>query len=411
MKIAYIDSQFPTVATFLTWEMRYVKSIGHKIILFPLRTRHNLTLINDDAKNINEDVVYISLFSWQVITGWVFWIKNNPIKLTQLLLKVLGAYIKEPKYFLKTAYGLHKGVLIAFICKKEKIDLIHSNWAHVPGTVAYFISDLAEIPFSFSAHAGADIYRSQVLLQEKIQHAQFILTCTKKNRSFLLKYCRTIDDKNKVNVVYHGIDSTIFKQTGKKRTNLNNTVRLISVGGIDGTKGHIYMVRACKQLLDNNYHIHYSIVGGNGNMTKKIQKEILALGLTDDVTLTGILSRKKLVNKLNESDIFVMPSIEVKDGGQDGIPNVIIEAMAVKLPIVATDAGAISEVVMHGHTGIMADQKSPESLCKHMEKIFNQEYDVNSMIENAYVLVKKDFDRKKCVKDIGGIINQQPGDL
>ena len=148
----------------------------------------------------------------------------------------------------------------------------------------------------------------------------------------------------------------------------------------------------------------YSCQKSDDKCGQIIQKEIMALHLTDEVSLTGILDRKKLVDLLNESDIFVMPSIENKAGGQDGIPNAMIEAMAVKIPVVTTDAGAILEVITHGFTGILTEQRSPDSLCMHIAKIINHEYEMNSILENAYIMVEKEFDREICVKKIGEII-------
>ena len=244
------------------------------------------------------------------------------------------------------------------------------------------------------------------MLKEKIARARFVLTCTKKNKDFLFKYILNDKEKEKIHVVYHGIDISLFKQNCTNRIARDKQTRLISVGALDDIKGCIYMIRACRMLLDHQYNVHYTIVGGDGNMSSEIQKEILSLDLSDKVNLTGILDRENLVSLLNKSDIFIMPSIESKDGGQDGIPNVMIEAMAIKLPVVATDAGAITEILIHGETGVLVEQKSPQSLCQQIEKTIDNEYPLNSITEKAYSKIINEFDREECVKKVGKIIKQ-----
>ena len=406
MKIAYIDSVFPTYTTFLTWEMKYVKSLGYDIIVFPLRPKPQNEILHDDGKDILNNVRYVNLISWDVLFAITYWIAMRPMQLSTLFINIVRAYKHEKKYLYKTIYGLLKALPIARFCNEKKVDLIHSNWAHVPATIAYFISQLTDIPFSFSAHAGADLYRSQILLKEKIARARFVLTCTKKNKDFLFKYILNDKEKEKIHVVYHGIDISLFKQNCTNRIARDKQTRLISVGALDDIKGCIYMIRACRMLLDHQYNVHYTIVGGDGNMSSEIQKEILSLDLSDKVNLTGILDRENLVSLLNKSDIFIMPSIESKDGGQDGIPNVMIEAMAIKLPVVATDAGAITEILIHGETGVLVEQKSPQSLCQQIEKTIDNEYPLNSITEKAYSKIINEFDREECVKKVGKIIKQ-----
>ena len=78
----------------------------------------------------------------------------------------------------------------------------------------------------------------------------------------------------------------------------------------------------------------------------------------------------------------------------------------IKSPVIATNAGAITEILIHGDTGILADQKSPQSLCQQIEKIIDNEYPLKSITEKAYSVIINEFDRNECVKNVGKIIKQ-----
>ena len=408
--IAYIDSIVPTYHTFLSWEMLHIKELGNKIYIFPLRPKSTDKIIHPETEKLMNDVVYVKIFSLNTLLSIFYWLIKRPIKLFVTFFRILKAYSSDFNYLFKTLYGLIKGLVIAKRMVDNNVQHVHSNWAHIPATITYLIAELTNVTFSFSAHAGADLYRTQNFLPEKIKKAKFILTCTKKNKSFLSNY--TFDDQKikNIHVAYHGInirsfcsDSTLNNYSNKEK---NQLIKIISVGSIDHTKGHIYMIRACSKMIKNGFNLEYRIIGKESDAVKSVKNEVKKLRINDFVKLEGVVRKNILIKKLKDSDFFIMPSVELKNGGQDGIPNAILESMGLKLPVLATDAGAITEVLTHGQTGIMIKQRSANSIVEEMEKIFNGNYNLADITSNANYLVNEKFDRDKCVNNIGLIFNE-----
>ena len=409
-KIAYIDSIFPTYHTFLSWEMLHIQKLGNKIYIFPLRPKQTNNLIHPENEKLMNDVFYVKIFSLNTLLSFLYWLTKRPIKLFVTFFRILKAYSSDYNHLFKTLYGLIKGLVIAKTMINNSIQHAHSNWAHIPATITYFIAELTDVTFSFSAHAGADLYRTQNFLPEKINGAKFILTCTKKNKSFLSNYAPNDQKIKSIHVAYHGIniksfssDLTLNKYLNKGKDQL---IKVISVGSIDYAKGHIYMVRACSKMIKNGFNIEYQIIGGEGDAAQSVKNEVKKLNISDFVKFEGLMSKNILIKKLKNADFFIMPSIELENGAQDGIPNAILESMGLKLPVLATDAGAITEVLTHGQTGILIKQESAESIVEEMKNIFNGNYNLSSMINNANYLVNDKFDRDQCVKNIGLIFNK-----
>jgi len=142
---------------------------------------------------------------------------------------------------------------------------------------------------------------------------------------------------------------------------MTSPLKLMAVGRFARTKGFDVLLKACKLLKDRGVAFKLTLVGA-GFQGPTLQRLRKRLGLEDCVDMPGFLPHDQLTYLLKNHDMLVVPSVVHSTGDRDGIPNVIMEALSHRLPVVATDVCGIPEVIRHGETGLVVCQKDPEAL-------------------------------------------------
>jgi glycosyltransferase involved in cell wall biosynthesis len=231
--------------------------------------------------------------------------------------------------------------------RRQPPDHIHAHFADRAALVALVAGRLLDLPFSFTAHAN-DIYVDPVLLPEKLSEAKFVATCTRYNRAFLSRLGKGQFDQ-KIKPIYHGLDPLRYRRNGHSPP---SRPLVLSVGQLKEKKGFIYLLRACAWLRDRGYALDCQIVGA-GPLQRELQAEIGELSLQDTVRLLGALPHDQVIDLYHRATIFVLPAVLGGDGDRDGIPNVILEALASGLPVISTRHSGIPEVIEDGTNGLL----------------------------------------------------------
>jgi len=406
MKIAYIVWNIPTVATFVVAEIKNVILKGIDVVLLPVKI--------NKTRNIQKDyeVVYSNvqnipyIFSFKLWLAIFYFLFTAPFKLFFVIGEVIASNINPPIYFLKTVAIIPKSIYYAYYIKKNNYNYLFGTWAHYPTTIAYIIYRLTRVPFAFSAHAGADIYRFTSMLKKKIEKAEFVTTCVAANKVFLDEFSRH-KFEHKIYVNYHGVDLSKFKSSKVNSRCNSKVIKLISVGNLHTPKGFIYMIRALRLLIDQKlpYNFNYTIVG-NGYEGKNISTEIKNLSLQDNVDIVGIMPHDLLIELYHQSDIFIMPSIISPQGGRDGIPNVLVEALSMGIPCIGTNVSGLPEAIIHGETGLLVNPQSPEELSNAVVTLLNDKNLRIKLSLEGPKHVQKYFDRSKNFEELFVILRK-----
>jgi glycosyltransferase involved in cell wall biosynthesis len=243
------------------------------------------------------------------------------------------------------------------------IDHLHVHFANIPAATAEIAQKLTGIPFSMTAHAK-DIYLTDdVALDRRMGSAEFVLTCTEYNRRYL-EAVSTSDTP--IYRSYHGIDLTRFRprgETAETVTFAQAPLNILSVGRFCEKKGFPDLLDACHQLKQAQVPFRCQIVGF-GPLASRLQGQIATLGLEGDVTLVGKLTQDEVIEQYHRADVFVLPCLVTEDGDRDGIPNVLLEAMATGLPVVSTAISGITELVQSGTNGLLVPEKDAAAIAQ-----------------------------------------------
>jgi len=246
--------------------------------------------------------------------------------------------------------------------REDGVQHLHTHFISTPADVAELVSCLAGLPFSISAHAK-DIYLSNAEdLRRKMSAARFTVTCT----DFNCRTLRAIAPGVNVQRMYHGIDHAVFHP---RRRLVHGAIPLIlSVGRLREKKGLDTLIEACQLLRARAVPFRCEMVG-YGEEQERLQALITSHGLDEQVQLTGKLARDGVIERYAHASVYVQPSRVAADGDRDGIPNVLLEAMAMGVPVVATNVSGIPELVSDGRNGLLIEPDDPAALADAVTRL------------------------------------------
>jgi glycosyltransferase involved in cell wall biosynthesis len=247
---------------------------------------------------------------------------------------------------------------------------LHAHFCHGATTVTWLASLMTGIPFSFTAHAK-DLYLVSLnpagLLRRKLAAARFAVTCTETNRRHLQK----IANGTAVHRIYHGLNAELaglVEQPPPLRAS-NGCLRILGVGRFVPKKGFDVLVEACRILRQRGIPFQAVIAGESGPEASKLRLRTAELGMDGQIRLGGPMSQGELYFEYLRASVFSLPCRVSADGDRDGIPNVLMEAMACGVPVVATGISGIPELVSHEVNGLLVSPDDPVGLADAIERI------------------------------------------
>ena len=292
--------------------------------------------------------------------------------------------------------------IVADTCRREGLVHIHAHFANAPTAVAHFAHLMSGIPFSFTAHAK-DIYLSRpAVLRRHLKAAEFTATCTGYNAEHLRRLAPQLDPR-KIRLVYHGIDLGAFAAAPGGRPAAVGRPRILAVGRLVPKKGHEDLIAACAVLRDQGVDFDCEIVG-SGPLQAALSAEIRRHDLEDRLTLRGSMTHAELIELYRRASLFVLAPRIAEDGDRDGIPNVIAEAMAVGVPVVATDVSGIPELVRHERTGLLAPSRDPAALAAAMQRLLDDRSLAARLATAARDLLNREFDLWETTRALQALI-------
>jgi len=395
VNLLYITKGFPK-GTFITREVleisRY-RDLDLRIISFA----KDKDIISPISPEIKRKVLYINLNLLKLLVFNVIELARSPVKYLKLAVLVLHGRNRLREKFVDLRF-FFIGVTLIREIRDFNVDHIHAHWATWPTTIALILSRFLDVPFTFTAHAN-DIFADSVLLREKISLAEAAITCTGFNRNYLIGLTSP-EERDKIFTIYHGIDfrTLRFKQKRTKKVPV-----VLAVGRLVSYKGFSYLIDALDLVREQGGNFRAVIIGG-GPEFEKLRFKISEKNLTGSIELLGALPFKEVKKYFEKADILVAPSIITPKKYFDGIPNVLIEAMASKTPIVATNISGLPEAVGDGENGLLVEEKDAKALSEAIQVLLNDEELRRKFGEAGYRKALRMFDIEKNVKRLKQVI-------
>ena len=382
--IAYVTTTFPTFAAFLENEVARLHARGVRIQVFTLRP------LRSNYQPDHEPLIPLTRFvgspvsprAWLDLLGWLV---RRPHVLVPEVLRILWASRASPYALAGHLAWLPAAARVATICEEEGLARIHGAWAHFPASVAYLAARLTGRRFSMAGHAGSDLYRTQAFLGEKARAADFVTTCVRGNRDMLRALA---GPAARVEWIYHGVDRARFDGVGRAR---GSEPLLLCIGRLAETKGFDTAIRALGALKRRGFTPRLDMIG-DGPDRAALEQLARDEGVELQVRFRGWITQSELLPLYRIAWLLVAPSRVLANGRRDGIPNVIIEALAMGLPCAGTRAAGLEEAIDEGVNGVLAPPDDPQALAAAIEPLLAEPARIDRMSEAARARILGEFD-------------------
>jgi glycosyltransferase involved in cell wall biosynthesis len=313
---------------------------------------------------------------------------RHPVALLVVMASLLAGLWRQPAVLAKSAVAVWRGLAALPAIRRFDPQWLHAHWATYPSTVAWALSRMSGIPFSFTAHAH-DIFVDDQLLAPKLADASLAVTISEFNVRHLGRWGASALGE-RLQVVHCGVDLAELPP----RLDGREARRLLSVGRLDPIKGFDTLLRALGKLRREGVDFHCTVVG-EGPERGWLEAILRAEGLEDHVALVGARPQEAVREALYGAAIFLMPSVTTPEGNQDGIPVALMEAMATGAAVVATRVSGLPELVEDGVNGLLVPPRDADALAGAVRRLL-EDADLRRRLGTvAHETVARRFDARK----------------
>jgi len=272
----------------------------------------------------------------------------------------------------------------------KKIDHLHAHFAHDPALIAYLVHCMAGIPFSFTAHAR-DLYQvPEKALTDRIRQARAVITCCGSNLEYLKQIAPS--QKSKFSLVYHGVNLKDFKPLSNPEADSALKGPLIlSVGRLVEKKGFQDLLQALLIVKKSGENFQCAIYG-DGPLGQQLREWIDEHDMAGEIQLNGDCTQQELVSIYQNATLFVLTPVQTEDGDRDGIPNVLVEAMAVGLPVITTAVSGIPELVENNRNGLLYSPHDVDGISSGIIELLRNAQKRRQLGSAASKKVREQFD-------------------
>ena len=389
LHVAYLFTTFPVKSeTFLQREIECVRKEAIDLTLFSLwggKSRYKGIAI----KRFNR--VFVLLLPLMILATAL----RRPLLFCKAVKSIFST---KPKSFLnigENIVGLAFALSHVHYFRRESYDLIHATWATMPAAGALVLSKLTGIPFSMGAHAY-DIFKDEgdSFLKNKLKNSRFVHTSSDNAARRLNEF---EESGEKIQVIRRGLPE--IPDFEERNTN-TDIFKIISIGRFVEKKGFLRQIEIYKRLKDRGIQFKANIIG-EGALRRSMEEKIKDLSLEDKLELLPWMPYSELEKVHNEADLLLFTGIVAKDGDRDGLPNVIPEVMAKRIPVISSCVSAIPEIIVSNVNGILIeDYDNTDAWCDAIDKTINDAAFYNKLARNARNWVEDNYDGRKNAKTL-----------
>lgn len=387
--VAYFSQRFPSQT--MTFTYREVMALRRRgVTVRTIATwRPDQDALAAEAQPLIGETFYIFPAAWpQLAALHLRYLFTRPAAYLSTLARVLIFNREGPAERLRLLGQFGYAVRAAAEAERCRADHLHADFALNAATVAWIAARLTGRPFSFTAHA-ADIFVNPILLREKLAEAAFVVPISEYNRRYLADLSADPEVAARLHVIHCGLDLRQF--TPDPGRGPNQPPVILAVGRLIEKKGLRYLVEACRHLAQRGQGFECRIIG-QGPEEAALRRLAADHALSDRVRLLGALPQEQVREQLRQADVFALPSVVGRDRDQDGIPVVLMEAMAMGVPVVSTRLSGITELVQDGVNGLLVAPNDAPALADAIQRLLHDPALARHFSRHGRATVEREFD-------------------
>lgn len=389
--IGYVLKMYPRFSeTFIVSEILAREAAGERIVIFSMRPPVD-PRFHPELARVQAPVIYIDRPA-SASKQWLSW--QNSMTDPAIVDGVARAL---PELLRATHDDATQAIALAAAAQSHGVRHLHAHFASMATTIARLAALITGLPYSFTAHAK-DIFHESVVHDElaaKLRDAHHVVTISDHNVRHLTNTFPA--ETNHLHRIYNGLELARFPYQPVRQS--FDTPRLLAVGRLVEKKGFGLLIAAAAQLREQGRSVTVDLVG-EGPMRAELEDQIAAANLVGTVRLLGPRTQQEVAEMLRSHDVFVAPFVIGSDGNVDGLPTVLLEAMASGIACVASDVTGVAEVIRAGETGWLTPSGDIAALTAAIGEALDDSARTRSYTDKARALVEDHFDSRIQAKNL-----------
>jgi colanic acid/amylovoran biosynthesis glycosyltransferase len=360
VRIAYLINQYPTVShSFIRREIVALERGGVEVLRVAVRGWVDKAASTADADERLRTRYLLRGGAAPLLKATLLCLAKRPLRFANALVSALkfsrGSLRPLPLHLVYLA----EACLLQRWLARAGCDHVHAHFGTNAAEVAYLCQQLGGPGYSFTVHGPEEFDMPAALhIAEKVRQSRFVVAISSFGRSQLLRWIDAADWP-KIRVVHCGLDGEFSAQP---LTPPPPTPQLVCVGRLCEQKGQLLLLRAVHHLREQGTRVQL-VLAGDGEMRRDVEALITELGIADQVRITGWIGGPTVRQEILEARALVLPSFA------EGLPVVLMEAMALGRPVITTYIAGIPELVTPGDTGWLIPAGDVQALSEAMQAV------------------------------------------
>jgi glycosyltransferase involved in cell wall biosynthesis len=382
-RIAYLTTFYPLAShAFIEREVTALRARGLEIETFAIRrsgSEHLLAARDFEAAATTRTLLPVSLRRFLADNASL--LASHPHRYPSSLVRALSLG-RGSRGRLWQAFYFFEAVLLARHCTRTGAGHIHAHFGHPSADVAMLAARLLGVPWSLTLH-GTDVnLGDRRLLAAKVRDAAFVVCVGRFARDQVLSLVDP-SESDKIRVVRCGLDATWFEAHEREAASAER-IRLLSVARFEPPKEPAVLVDAVAELRRRGRQVELTLVG-DGPLRPQLEQRIRQHELISSVTLAGFVGQDRIESHYRNAGAFCLSS------SSEGVPAVLMEAMACQVPVIAPRLPGVEELVEHERTGLLFEAGDAVALAQCVERLASEAGLRERLVETARAKVEADF--------------------
>ncbi len=401
LRIGYWLWKYPVRSeTFVQREIAALRQAGLSVSVIS-ETSAKAEFLDEYRETLSPDVTSVLPIDPQRLRAYRRYFRRRvPLRYWHLRFYVLCLRYQERKVPAADAELFARAVYVAGIAQEKKINHLHAPWADACTLRTMIAARLLDIPYSVQARA-IDVHerRNRPGLEERIRQANLVVTNCRYNELYL-KSLLDPRDSVRMEVIYNGLDLARFDPVDRK-LQTEGPFRIVCVGRIAEQKGITHLLEACALLRQQGFPFSCDIIGGDEptemSYAVRVRRLMRDLELSPLVRFLGLRSFEAILDYYREADLVVLPCVIDDRGGRDVTPNVLLEAMAMGVPVISTQLAGLPEIVEDGVSGMLVPPGDSPALAQAMASVLRDPVRWRRFSKEGRRRIEKRFNRRRNI--------------
>jgi len=400
-RLGIIISMFPEMhETFILRELVALEKRGVDFDIYSLQHPRDPITLDDAMRLTKERTYYSSLFNLKTLGAFFKTLVRHPIRVCAAIAKVIYIGRDRPMQALKNLAILPLTLHFGYHGWDRGIRHWHGHWSNIPTTACWYLQKIHGDSWSAAIH-GEDIFSPNQFLRHKLDDASFTVVCS----GYFCNHLKTqigLESPDSVHLNYHGLDPRVMNHVPSRQfraRSADEPLSIISIGRLVPTKGHDVLIKACAKLIKQGHKLNVKLIG-SGPDEETLKSLAESEGLTSHINFMGAVAFDDVLDNLMRADLFCLAPRLIPGRAPDGIPNVIAEAMALRIPVVTTRVSAIPELVKNGETGRLVEVDDVDAFAEAIAELAENPEIAKSLSDAAALQVADLFNQNKNIDEL-----------